>query len=487
MKWMRNTFVYIQQIGRSLMVPIAVLPAASILVRIGDLEVTTPWLAALVRVCKLGGDAIFNHLPIFFAIGIAIGLTGGSGVAALAAAVGYFVFQDVVNFFAGSATAEMNTGVLGGMLCGIVTTIMYKRFHRIKLPDYIGFFGGKRFVPIITSLVMVVAGLAVGSIWPALQIIIRDFGLWMTEQGAWGAGIYGVINRMLIPTGLHHILNNITWFQLGEFVGMDGKLVNGDLWRFHAGDPNAGMYMTGFFPVMMFGLPGFALAFVHAAHEQNRKRIASVMLTAALTSFLTGITEPLEFAFMLTVPLLYAFHALFTGISMFVTSLLHMRAGFGFSAGFIDLLMTWPNGSHQWVLLLFGVGYAALYYGTATLCIRLFNLQTPGREVLPLSAEAVMPKPAGPSTSSMLDQVLLHVGGIQNIIEVDACITRLRLHVHNEALVDEVGLLNAGAYGLMRISIQHIHIIMGTDSDHLREQIEQLLRADASNAEEAAV
>lgn len=471
------------------MVPIAVLPAASILVRIGDLQVNTPWLAALVSVSKLGGNAIFNNLPIFFAIGIAIGLTGGSGVAALAAAVGYFVFQDVVNFFAGSVTGDTNTGVLGGMLCGIVTTIMYKRFHRIKLPDYIGFFGGKRFVPIITSLAMVAAGTVVGSIWPALQTVIRDFGLWMTQQGAWGAGIYGVINRMLIPTGLHHILNNIAWFQLGEFISMDGKLVNGDLWRFHAGDPEAGMYMTGFFPVMMFGLPGYALAFVHAAHAHNRKRIASVMLTAALTSFLTGITEPLEFAFMLTVPLLYAFHALFTGISMFVTSVLHMRAGFGFSAGFIDLLMTWPNGHNQWMILLFGVGYFALYYGTATLCIRLFHLQTPGREELPPLAHAVMPKPTALSADALLDQVLMHVGGLNNIVEVDACITRLRLRVHNEELVNEAGLLNAGAYGLMRISSHHIHIIMGTDSDHLREQIDQLLHPDRSgnNAEETAV
>lgn len=478
---MRNTFVYMQQIGRSLMVPIAVLPAASILVRIGDLEVNTPWLAALVRVCKLGGDSIFQNLPILFAIGIAIGLTRGSGVAALAAAVGYFVFQDVVNFFAGSVTEELDTGVLGGMLCGIVTTIMYKHFHNIKLPDYIGFFGGKRFVPIITSLVMVVAGLAVGSVWPALQLIIRDFGIWMTQQGAWGAGIYGIINRLLIPTGFHHILNNITWFQLGEFITSNGKVINGDLWRFHAGDQEAGMYMTGFFPVMMFGLPGYALAFVHAAHEQNRKRIASVMLTAALTSFLTGITEPLEFAFMLTVPLLYAFHALFTGISMFMTAMFEMRAGFSFSAGFIDLLMTWPNGSNQWMLLLFGVGYFALYYATATSCIRMFNLQTPGREALPPLAHAVIPKPAMQSTSIMLDEVLMHVGGIQNIVEVDACITRLRLHIHDEALVNEAGLVHAGAYGLMRISNHHIHIIMGTDSDHIREQIEQLLPKYASN------
>ncbi|MGZ9587027.1 PTS transporter subunit EIIC [Paenibacillus marinisediminis] len=476
----RRVFVYVQQMGRSLMVPIAVLPAASILVRIGDMQVDTPWLAAIVSVCKLGGNAIFNHLPIFFAIGIAIGLTGGSGIAALAAAVGYFVFSDVITFFEASAAAKLDTGVLGGMLCGAITTIMYKRFHQIKLPDALGFFGGKRFVPIATSLVMVIVGLAVGAVWPGIQSYIKEFGIWMTQQGAWGAGIYGFINRMLIPTGLHHILNHIAWFQLGEYAAANGNVVNGDLWRYYAGDPTAGMYMTGFFPVMMFGLQGYALAFVHAAHSQNRKRIASVMLTAALTSFLTGITEPLEFAFMLTVPLLYGIHALYTGLSMIITSLLHMRAGFGFSAGFIDLIITWQNGQNQWILLLLGLCYFALYYGTAMLCIRLFNLQTPGREELEPLPSAVISPNAARTSGSILDQLLVHVGGITNIVDVDACITRLRLHIRNDKLINEAALMQIGAYGLMRISSHHIHIIMGTDSDELRDKIEQMLTAQTA-------
>lgn len=475
----RNAFVYIQQVGRSLMVPIAVLPAASILVRIGDMEMTSPFLATLVSVCKLGGEAILHNLPIFFAIGIAIGMTGGSGVAALAAAVGYVVFSDVVDFF-GTTAEELDTGVLGGMICGVVTTILYKRFHQIKLPDVLGFFGGKRFVPIITSLVMVGIGLGIGLIWPVLQNIIRDFGLWMTQQGAWGPAIYGVINRLLIPTGLHHVLNNVAWFQLGEYVGLDGKLVNGDLWRYYAGDPGAGIYMTGFFPVMMFGLPGFALAFVHSAHAENRKRIASVLLTAALTSFLTGITEPLEFAFMLTVPLLYGLHALFTGMSMFITSLLDIRAGFGFSAGFIDLIMTWTKGNHLWMLFVVGGCYFILYYGTAMICTRLFKLQTPGREVQESLPAAVMPTSSSRTGELKLDQLLIYVGGIENIVDVDACITRLRLRVHNDKLINEAGLMQIGAYGLMRISSHHIHIIMGTDSDALREQIELLMRSTAA-------
>ena len=479
--FMRNTVRYVQQMGHSLMVPIAVLPAASILVRIGDIDVNIPWLATLVRVCELGGNAIFDHLPFFFAIGIAIGMTSNSGVAALAAAVGYFVFREVMTYYKSNAADQLDTGVLGGIFCGVITVLLYKRFHQIRLPDAIGFFGGKRFVPIITAIVMVGAGLAVGAVWPSLQTYIREFGLWMTEQGEWGAGIYGVINRLLIPTGLHHIINNIAWFQLGEFIGSDGKVVNGDLWRYHAGDPSSGMYMTGFFPVMMFGLPGFALAFVHAAHSQNRKRIASVLLTAALTSFLTGITEPLEFAFMLTVPLLYGLHALFTGVSMYVTSLLEMKAGFSFSAGVIDFIMTWQHGQHQWWLLVLGMVYFGLYYGTAMLCIRLFDLQTPGREKHELLPQAVYPSRPLHTLDHQLEQIIEHVGGLHNIIDADACITRLRLHLRNDKLVNEAELLRIGAYGVMRVSSRHIHIIMGTESDALREKIDELLRSTTTS------
>ncbi|WP_237728716.1 PTS transporter subunit EIIC [Paenibacillus sp. OSY-SE] len=466
---------YMQQIGRSLMIPIAVLPAASILVRIGEFQFETPWLAAVASVCKLGGDAIFGNLPIFFAIGVAIGLTSGQGVAALAAAVGYFVFTNVLKHFETGAAAELDTGVLGGMLCGGLAAWLYQRFHQVKLPEALGFFGGKRFVPLITSLIMVVVGVGVGFIWPSVQQLIREVGTGAMTSSEWGAGIYGILNRLLIPTGLHHILNNIAWFQLGEFTNTAGSIIRGDMWRFHAGDPTAGLFMAGFFPVMMFGLPGYAMAIVHAAHREERKRIASIMLTASLTSFLTGITEPLEFAFMLTVPLLYAIHAVFTGVAMMLTAWLDIRAGFGFSAGFIDMVITWTNGRHMWLLLLLGLIYFGLYYTVASLAIKVFHLQTPGRRETALH-EAVQPTGLlSDELESKLEQIIGCVGGMSNIRSVDACITRLRLQLWDDAKVDEAGLLMLGAFGFMRVAKGHVHIIMGTDSDILREKIEQRL------------
>lgn len=468
---------YMQQIGRSLMIPIAVLPAASILVRIGDIKSSIPWVDAAASVCKLGGNAIFDHMPLFFAVGVAIGLTSGQGVAALAAAVGYFVFTNVMKHFENEIA--LDTGVLGGMLCGAIVAILYKRYHGIRLPAALGFFGGKRFIPIISSLVMVIVGVGAGLIWPAIQEAIRDAGTSIMTAKGWGAGLYGLLNRLLIPTGLHHILNNIAWFQIGEYVTDVGTVVRGDLWRFHAGDPTAGTFMAGFFPVMMFGLPAYALAIVRSSQLQERKRIASIMMTASLTSFLTGITEPLEFTLMLTAPVLYGIHALFTGLALMLADLMSIRAGFGFSAGFIDMFISWTSVKDALLLLLLGILYFGLYYATATIAIRMFHVHAPGREE-ERAIEAISPTArTQDDADALLERLLGYIGGMGNIRSVDACITRLRLRLEDESKVDEVGIMCLGAYGMMRVAKGHIHIVMGTDSELLREKIERRLSVSA--------
>lgn len=472
---------YMQQVGRSLMIPIAVLPAASILVRIGDIHSNIPWLAAAANVCKLGGNAIFDHLPLFFAVGVAIGLTSGQGVAALAAAVGYFVFTNVLKHF--EHGIALDTGVLGGMLCGAIVAALYRRYHGIRLPAVIGFFGGKRFIPIVSSIVMVGVGVAAGLIWPTIQEAIRDAGSSIMTAKGWGAGIYGLLNRLLIPTGLHHILNNIAWFQIGEYVTNSGTIVRGDLWRFHAGDPTAGTFMAGFFPVMMFGLPAYALAIVRSSQLHVRKRVASIMLTASLTSFLTGITEPLEFTLMLTAPILYGMHAIYTGLALMLADIMSIRAGFGFSAGFIDMFISWTSVRDALLLLLLGILYFGLYYATATIAIRVFHVHAPGRE--PDREEPGTMAAAIPSggtrddTEALLERLLGCIGGMGNIRAVDACITRLRLRLEDDSKIDEEGIMCLGAFGLMRIGKGHIHIVMGTDSELLREKIERRLSVSA--------
>ncbi|MGO4274323.1 PTS transporter subunit EIIC, partial [Paenibacillus sp. TAF58] len=315
---MRAMYI-LQKIGRSLMIPIAVLPAASILLRIGKMTFSDPFLMQVAQIFELGGSAIFDNLPFIFAIGIAIGLTSGDGIAALAAAVGYLVFDNVLKHFqVGTDSVErLDMGVLGGMLVGMLSATFFNRFQNTRLPKALGFFGGKRFVPLITSLVMVFLGVLMGFVWPPVQRGISVIGLWIVDNGNIGVFIYGMMNRLLIPTGLHHIINNIAWFQIGDYVTPTGKMLHGDISRFFAGDPEAGLFTTGYYPVIMFGLPAAALALIRSS-SSNRQFVVPVMLSAALTSFLTGITEPIEFAFMFLAPGLYLIHAVLTGFSMVI-------------------------------------------------------------------------------------------------------------------------------------------------------------------------
>lgn len=362
----------LQKVGKGLMMPVAVLPAAGLLLRLGQPDVLDwPWMAQ-------AGDAIFSNLPLLFAVGLAVSLAKDSGVAGLSGVVSYFVITKV----AVTINDEINMGVLAGIIGGILAANMYVRFKDTKLPDYLGFFGGRRFVPIITAGVSTLLGLVFGFIWPPIQHGIGLVGEWLVAAGALGVGVFGLLNRLLIPLGLHHVINSLVWFVFGEFPKADGTIATGDLNRFFAGDPSAGFFMAGWFPIMMFGLIGAALAMTHAARPENRKRVGGIMLSAAFTSFLTGITEPIEFSFMFVAPLLYVIHAVLAGISMAVAQLLDIHHGFTFSAGLIDYVLNYGIASdNAWMLIPIGLVFGVLYYVIFRWAIVQFNIPTPGREV----------------------------------------------------------------------------------------------------------
>src|SRR5579875_1257916 len=339
---------FLQRIGKALMLPIAVLPAAGLLLRFGQPDLLNiPFIAN-------AGNAVFSNLPLIFAIGVAIGFAKDSnGAAALSSAIGYLVLTQGTL----AIDKNINMGVLGGILTGIIAGLLYNRFHNVKLPEWLAFFSGRRFVPIITAVTMVIIAGVAGFIWPPIQDAINGVGNWIISLGAFGAGIFGVLNRLLIPLGLHHVLNSLFWFQFGTYHGKAG-----DIARFFAGDPTAGTYMTGFFPIMMFGLPGAALAIIAAAKKERRKAIAGMFIGVALTSFITGITEPIEFSFMFIAPVLYGIHALLTGLSFVVVTMLGIKDGFTFSAGAIDYILNFNIATKPLLLLLVGIIYGVIYF-----------------------------------------------------------------------------------------------------------------------------
>ncbi|MCM2413859.1 MULTISPECIES: PTS transporter subunit EIIC [unclassified Streptomyces] len=385
-----------QRIGRSLMLPVAVLPAAALLVRLGNPDMLgresfPTVITKLAGYMAAGGGAILDNMALLFAVGIAIGFAKKSdGSTALAAVTGYLVFQKVLATFTDSnlpqvagvvdgkvvmSDAPVNAGVLGGVVIGIVVALLYQKFYRTKLPDWAGFFSGRRLVPILSAFAGLVIGIVFGLIWPVLGTGLHNFGEWLVGSGAVGAGIFGVANRALIPVGMHHLLNSFPWFQAGEYKG-----AHGDIARFLAGDPQAGQFMTGFFPIMMFALPAACLAIVHCARPERRKVVGGMMFSLAATAFVTGVTEPIEFTFMFIAPVLYAIHAVLTGVSMALTWALGMKDGFGFSAGAVDFFLNLGIATKPWMLVLVGLCFAVIYYVVFRFAITRFNLPTPGRE-----------------------------------------------------------------------------------------------------------
>lgn len=382
----------VQKFGRSLMLPIAALPVAALLLRLGQPDLLGAdglgW-EDVAAVIGAAGNALFANLPLLFAVGIAIGMARKSdGSTALAAVVGYLVFQGVGDAMSpvilgapeGDAEQELiNYGVLGGIVTGLVSAWLWQRYHRISLPPYLAFFGGRRFVPIITAFAMLVISVLMSFVYPAFDAGITGLGEWVTDNAILGGFVYGTLNRLLIPLGLHHILNNPPWFIFGEYTA-NGEVYHGDIARFLAGDPTAGAFMTGFFPIMMFALPAAALAIWHEARPENKKLVGGIMLSAALTAFLTGVTEPLEFAFMFVAFPLYIIHALLTGSSMALTNALGIKDGFGFSAGLFDYVLNFNIATKPLLIIPIGLAYAAVYYFLFRFVIRKWNLRTPGRE-----------------------------------------------------------------------------------------------------------
>ncbi|MDF2835403.1 MAG: nagE [Paenibacillus sp.] len=514
------------------MLSVAVLPAAALLLRFGNIDYEQDfrlgelgvWLNRYIApFLDAGGSAIFDNLPLIFAIGIGIGI-GGDAVAALAAVIGYLVLDYVLVqmpvVFAdwSHMDSELNMGAMGGLLSGLVASYFYKRYHQIQLPGWLGFFSGKRFVPIVTASSMIVIAVGFGMIWGPIQHALDEFGRWMIDLGGIGAFVYITANRLLLPFGLHHVLNNVAWFQIGSYVDASGQIFKGDLNRFFAGDKEAGQLMAGFFPIMMFALPATALAIIHSASPKKRKLIASIFLSAGLASFLTGITEPLEFAFMFVAPILYVIHAILAGISGYIIVELGVRHGFGFSAGFIDYVINYPLATKPLLILPVGLLFAVFYYALFRIIISKFNLLTPGREAEESAATGEIKLPdvsagsgggrepdasagagegvpsggedvaadrrragspgardVGEDRRDIAAAVANALGGATNISSIDACITRLRLTVHDESLVDDAELKRLGALGIIRLGKGSVHAIFGMEAEKLKDRIKAIL------------
>ncbi|HET6942049.1 MAG TPA: N-acetylglucosamine-specific PTS transporter subunit IIBC [Sphingomicrobium sp.] len=470
---MRLRVEKLQPLGRALMLPIAVLPIAALLLRLGQADMLDiPFVAA-------AGNAIFSSLGLLFAAGVAVGLARENhGAAALAGVVAFVVATegakvllhlpaDIVSTSeieqaAWRAKEISKLSVPAGILAGIVAGLLYNRFSNIKLPDYLAFFAGRRFVPIIAGFAGILGAVLFGYGFPWFESGVDTLSRWVVSAGPVGLFLYGVLNRLLLITGLHHILNNIAWFLLGDFNG-----ATGDLKRFFAGDPTAGGFMSGFFPVMMFGLPAACLAMYRNALPERRKAVGGLLLSVALTSLLTGVTEPIEFTFIFLAPLLFVVHAILTGLSMVIMDALGVKLGFGFSAGLFDYVLNYGLATRPLLLLPVGAAYFLVYYATFDWCIRRFNLATPGREP---DAEVAAPAAISGDRGA---QFVAALGGRSNLKSIDACTTRLRLTLGDPAAVDEPALRSLGARGIVRPGGDAMQIVVGPIADQLVEEMRE--------------
>ena len=452
----------LQKLGKALMLPIAVLPIAGILLRIGQPDVLNmPFIAS-------AGGAIFDNLAVLFGIGIAVGLAkNNDGAAGLAGAIAHFILLATATTIVAARYPDLkfSVGVLTGIIGGITAGLLYNKFHDIKVPEFLGFFGGRRFVPIITGLFALAEGAILGLIYPIFDLFFTKTGTWIVNSGPIGSFVFGLLNRLLIPTGLHHILNSFVWFVFGTY-----NEKTGDLNRFFAGDPNAGQFMTGFFPVMMFGVAGAALAMYLTAKKERRSEVGGMLISVALTAFLTGITEPFEFLFMFLSPVLYLIHAVLTGTSMALTYAMGMRDGFSFSAGAIDYFLNFGIATKPLGIALFGVVYFFLYFVIFYFMIKTFNLKTPGREDEDVTA---MTAPDLGITEETAKYVEL-LGGIDNIKSIDSCITRLRLTVNDSSNISDAKLKALGAKGVIRPSKDAVQIVLGQKAEKMADELRKL-------------
>jgi len=478
----------LQSLGRALMLPVAVLPAAAILAGVGN------WILGFSEENLVGiflqtaGTSILDNLGILFAVGIAIGLSKDKhGAAGLSGLVGFLVFSTLIStdtvaglqgIDAGSVNAafEQNDNVFIGIITGIVSAAMYNRFSEVKLPDALAFFSGKRLPPIMSAAAMVVVAAIMYFVWPVVYSWLVWFGTSISNLGAAGAGLYGFFNRLLIPTGLHHALNSVFWFDVAGINDI-GNFLSG------AGEKGiTGMYQAGFFPIMMFGLPAAALAMYHTAKTKRKKQAASLLLAAAFASFFTGVTEALEFSFMFLAPVLYLVHALLTGLSLFIAAAFQWTSGFGFSAGFVDYTLSFTNpiANQPYMLLVQGLVFAVIYYFLFRFLIVKFNLKTPGREdeaadtqedgAVDESAEA----DKGNETAVMASKIYEGLGGDENVTSVDYCTTRLRLEVKDMDKVDQAKIKATGVPGINVVGKHNIQVIVGTSVQFVADEVNKI-------------
>ena len=499
----KKAFGVLQKVGKALMLPVALLPAAGILLALGA-ALKNPALLDLApfldnssvnmvaSIMQNAGDIVFGNLPVLFAVGVAVGLAGGDGVAGLAAIIGYLIMNVTMGTAAGITAEDVNglnyanvlgvptlqTGVFGGIIVGIIAAALYNKFYEIELPSYLGFFAGKRFVPIITAGTAVLLGLLMLVIWPPIQTGLNAFSQNMVHANlTLSAFIFGVIERSLIPFGLHHIFYSPFWYEFGEYVTKAGELVRGDQKIFmkqitdNVQNLTAGTFMTGKFPFMMFGLPAAALAIYHEARPEKKVVVGGLMASAALTSFLTGITEPLEFSFLFVAPVLFGIHAIFAGLSFMTMHLLNVKIGMTFSGGLIDYILFGlinPQ-TNAWIVIPVGLVFAVIYYFGFRFAIRKFNLKTPGRE-----EEAEEEVSSTGKGGDLPYEVLEAMGGKENISHLDACITRLRVSVNNSKDVDKDRLKKLGAAGVLEVG-NNIQAIFGPRSEIIKGQMKDII------------
>ncbi|MBI4404578.1 MAG: PTS transporter subunit EIIC [Deltaproteobacteria bacterium] len=470
------------------MVPVSVLPAAGLMVALGRLiqngsqnavgVVTHPLWHGFGDICFRGGLAIFEQLPVIFAIGVAIGFTGGAGVAGLASVAGYFTLVNVLKVIgtARNLPLAIDTGVFGGIIIGLVSASLYKRFFKTQLHPVLGFFSGKRLVPIVTVGAAIGVGVLLGFIWPPIQAQINAIGL-SAMNSNFGPALYAAGKRLLIPVGLHHVYYPSFLYQFGEFVTQSGMVLHGDSTRYFAGDPTAGRFMASEFPIMLFGLPAAAYAMYLRAPLSKRKAIGGVMLSAALTSIITGITEPIEFSFIFVAPILYIFHVLVAFLSGFLTGLFDVHLGYTFSASAIDYVLGYFNQKNSFSLFVAVAPLIALlYFGVFYWAIGFLNLKTPGRET---EGESAAPVPSFGGSQRAVE-ILAALGGASNIKMLDACITRLRLTAFDPAKVLSSRLKELGAAGVLDAGGGNFQIVFGVESDKLKEEIQDIISTGES-------
>lgn len=510
----KKLFGQMQRIGKALMLPVAILPAAGLLLAFGAAMQTPNLVEALpfldteimkniAEMMKGAGGIIFDNLPMLFALGVAIGLAGGDGVAAIAAFVGFLVLNVTMGNFLGIEAKDINadnpqyanvlgiptlqTGVFGGIIIGALAAWCYNKFYNINLPAFLGFFAGKRFVPIAMATTSFVLAFIMAWVWPYIQTGLNEFSSSLIDANSGVAVfLFGFIKRLLIPFGLHHIFHAPFWFEFGEYTTTAGKVVHGDLSIFQAQIADnvkltSGKFMQGEFPVMMFGLPAAALAIYHTAKPENKKVVAGLMGSAALTSFLTGITEPLEFSFLFVAPLLFFIHAVLDGLSFLILYLLDLHLGYTFSGGFIDFFTfgILQGKTAWWLVIPVGIVYAVIYYFVFRFFITKFNYKTPGREENQQKSTKV-------STSELPFSVLDAMGGKENIKHLDACITRLRVEVQDKSKVDKDTLKALGASGVLEVG-NNMQAIFGPKSDQIKHDMAKIISGEISKPSQTTV